>query len=328
MGKKNNAVCRLLKRPKYFADLINGTYFEGDQVLLPEQLEDVDRVYDESHMGRDGKVSDRERIRDVVKKVYRNKHYAIVAVENQDELNFIMPFRCMEYDVEDYRRQLVELKLKHKERGDLKTSAELLSGIKEDEKLHPVVTILFFHGKKKQWTTNRELHDMLDFTGNEYLRSMTANYKMNIITPEDLNEDNFRTNLREVIGMLKRRDSKKEMRKYITQNKERFKKVETEAYQAITVLVGDNAMENIKPEVVAVDGEECVNMCIAFEEMIEEEREEVLKKNIKSFITVFSQEGAEKEFIISKIVKIFSVTKTIAEYHYDSYVNKSDLAIV
>ena len=91
-------------------------------------------------------------------------------------------------------------------------------------------------------------------------------------------------------------------------------------------------MENIKPEVVAVDGEECVNMCIAFEEMIEEGRqegrEETLTNSIKAFIETFTEDGADKDYIIKKVMKIFVVAKESAENYYESCQNSMDMVMV
>lgn len=86
----------------------------------------------------------------------------VIAVENQDKMNFAMPLRCMEYDVVDYVRQLRRLRRRHREKGDLKPGEEYLSGIKAEDRLVPVFTILFYHGKGR-WNVNREFHDMLDF---------------------------------------------------------------------------------------------------------------------------------------------------------------------
>lgn len=42
---------------------------------------------------------------------------------------------------------------------------------------------------------------------NKYL-PYVANYKVNLVTLDDLEEDNFHTGLRELIGILKRREDK------------------------------------------------------------------------------------------------------------------------
>ena len=59
-------------------------------------------------------------------------------------MNYTMPLRCMEYDVIEYKRQLKEL---GRNRIEKLTGSEFLSGMAKDEKLNPVTTIVFYHGK-------------------------------------------------------------------------------------------------------------------------------------------------------------------------------------
>lgn len=42
MGKSNIAVKQWLRNKKRFADLFNGTIFQGEQIVLPEELEEID----------------------------------------------------------------------------------------------------------------------------------------------------------------------------------------------------------------------------------------------------------------------------------------------
>lgn len=46
MGKADAAVKIWLNDNERFADLFNGTMFQGEQVILPDELEDLDRETD------------------------------------------------------------------------------------------------------------------------------------------------------------------------------------------------------------------------------------------------------------------------------------------
>lgn len=60
--------------------------------------------------------------------------------------------------------------------------AEFLSGIKKNDKLYPVTTIVFYHGNE-QYDGCTNLHDMLDFKEkNEIFRQYTSNYHINLVT--------------------------------------------------------------------------------------------------------------------------------------------------
>ena len=66
MGKSNIAVKTWLKNKKRFADLYNGVVFRGEQVILPEELEEVDS--ESSIIMRDSLQKEKgiQRYRDIV----------------------------------------------------------------------------------------------------------------------------------------------------------------------------------------------------------------------------------------------------------------------
>ena len=228
MGKKNNALCAFLAKPEIFADFMNGNLYGGKWVYSPEDFVPLETGYYER--GKD-------RRRDVAMLLCHNRQYAILAVENQDEINPIMPLRCMEYDVTEYLKQVRRLKREHREKKDLQPGVEYLSGVSLTDRLKPVVTVVFYHGKG-EWETCRELHDMLEFRGNEEIRPYVANYRMNLVTMRELKEETFRTSLRELVGVMKRSEDMGELRAYIKENRERFDRMDDGAYEAIGALTG------------------------------------------------------------------------------------------
>ena len=119
----------------------------------------------------------------------------------------------------------------------LRPGAEYLSGVSLTDRLKPVVTVVFYHGKG-EWETCRELHDMLEFKGNEEIRPYVANYRMNLVIMQELKEETFRTSLRELVGVMKRSEDTGELRAYIKENKERFDRMDDGAYEAIGALTG------------------------------------------------------------------------------------------
>ena len=131
----------------------------------------------------------------------------------QDDLQ-----RCMEYDVLEYRKQLKKLRVKYrqmrKEIKDNLSSAEFLSGIRKYDRRIPVVTVVFYHGAE-EYDGCRTMHDMLNFEKkSEIFRRYIPDYHMNLVTLNDLREEDFHTGLREFIGFLKRSQNKEELQKY------------------------------------------------------------------------------------------------------------------
>ena len=215
---------------------------------------------------RTGKRRRKRKSRDVIKRYVKKEQYAILAIENQDELNYVMPLRNMEYDVADYVKQYRRLQKRHYKMKDLKPSAEYLSGFKESDKLKPVVTIVFYHGKG-EWNACQELHDMLDFSKeNEKLKKYTPNYKINVIAVQELDEKHFQTGLRELIGMLKRRDDKEQMAAYCQENTERFSNMDDDTYDTISTMIGHKKLLEYKEENRREDGG--VDMCKALDDMM------------------------------------------------------------
>ena len=162
-----------------------------------------------------------------------------------------------------------------KERRTLKGSAQFLSGLTPEEKLDPVVTLVFYHGKKK-WEASRDLHGMLNFEGeNEMFRKYTANYRMNLYTLEDLKEEHFTTGLRDVIAMMKRSEDKEAMKAYCRENENRFQEMEEETYDVISVMINHKKMDEYKEKNRTEGGK--VNMCRAFDEMMADSKRDGIR---------------------------------------------------
>ena len=276
MGKRNRALKHYFRQPRVAAEFYDVAVFDGEREISPEELEDVSDFYGETLWERNGQKAETERERDVVKLLHRGGLLIIAAVENQDVLNYVMPLRCLEYDLLDYRRQLRMLREKHKKAKDLRGSAEFLSGIKEGEKLTPVITILFYHGPGK-WTASKQLHDLLDMEGiDEKLKGYVANYKMHVVCLCDLEEEKFETGLRELIATMKRRNSKKEMESYCRAHAERFQDMDEETYDAICMMTGWKELIISKDKHRNPEGG-IIDMCKAVDDWAREEKEKGIR---------------------------------------------------
>ncbi|MBR2950172.1 MAG: Rpn family recombination-promoting nuclease/putative transposase [Lachnospiraceae bacterium] len=225
-------------------------------------------------------------------------------MENQDELNYIMPFRCMEYDVEDYAKQIRRIKKRHERDGDLKDSAEFLSGIKKEDKLNPVVTVIFYHGEGT-WNTCKSLHDMLNFKKeNVIMRRYTPNYESLIISLQEMDENKYETGLRELIGVMKRSSDKQRMQEYLEENQQRFQKLDDDTYDVISVMTNHKKLEYFKEQNRTKEGG--VNMCKAFQEMEDEARERGYQDGIQRGIQDGMQQGMQQGTLLGeeKIIKL------------------------
>lgn len=314
MGKKNRVICGCLEKPEKFADFINGSLYEGRQVLLTHEVKNSPTVYTKE-----------ERTRDILRMVYNGENYVLIGLENQDSVHYAMPVRCMEYDALEYKRQLKELGEKNERRRKEKKTAmsgsEFLSGMKKEDRLIPVVTIVFYHGEE-EYDGCRSLHDMLNWKKeNEIFKQFIADYKINLVTLQDLNEENFRTGIRELVGFLKRRESKDELRRYCEENESRMQDMDEDTFDTISVMINQPDFMEQK-RYYRQEGEN-INMCKAMkdwgEELRQEGMEQGIEQGIEAFVLDYLEEGFTRERIIEKLRKRFGLDERKAEDYFSKY---------
>ena len=157
-------------KPDKFADFVNGSLYQGREVIKPEQIE----------------------------KSHACKVYGI---------------RCPGIQKAAKELQAKYRKMEKKSGNGLK-GAEYLSGMKKEDRLEPVITIVFYHGTE-EYDGCRTLHNMLSLgRENEIFRQYISNYHINLIALKELDEENFQTGVRELVGILKRHKSKEALQKY------------------------------------------------------------------------------------------------------------------
>ena len=83
----------------------------------------------------------------------------------------------------------------------------------------------------------------------------------------------FRTNLCELIGLMKRRSSKTEIQEYCRKHADRISRMDVATYDMICVMLNLKELQD-KKEKYLENGKECIDMCKAMEEWAEELREE------------------------------------------------------
>ena len=298
LGEKNNAMCSYLSVPEIFADFLNGTIFDGKKEVRAESLREHDSVLYNKEKSKDGQIAGtKSRSRDVVKYLFKQNQYLIIGVENQNELHNAMPFRCLEYDVMEYAQQIKQIVRTNKENKKLKNSRDFLSGMEASDKLIPVVTLVFFHGNEP-YLGCKSLHEMLEWNHeNHAYKKYIADYKMNLILLNELDETTFETGLRDLIGMMKHSSSKKSLQEYVEANKGRISNLDELTYDTIGVMIRHKELQHYKETCKNEEGG--IDMCQAILDMIEEGKEqgielgkaEGVELGIQSIITNMLQKG-------------------------------------
>lgn len=182
----------------------------------------------------------------------------------------------MIYDGLAYIQQMKEIWEGHGKNKKL-TEDEFLSRFLKDDKVKPVVTLVFYYGEK-EWDGSRSLYEMMDFGGEEEeqknLKAFIPNYPINLVDVGRLGRlDGFQTDLQVVFGMIKYKGSryKKEIQSYVNEHREYFGCLSWDDFLAIREMMNLNKkMEKILEK----ENKEVVDMCGSLDALCEDYREE------------------------------------------------------
>uniref|UniRef100_UPI003FEF871B Rpn family recombination-promoting nuclease/putative transposase n=1 Tax=Eshraghiella crossota TaxID=45851 RepID=UPI003FEF871B len=203
----------------------------------------------------------------------------LFAIEHQSVEDYTMPLRIMEYDVREYLRQVKNNK-----------------GIQVQIK--PIITIVMYW-KADKWNQPVSVKDMFDKNTVRWLEDnglggYIQDYRMHLFEPGAVKEEDlekFKTELKDVIAYVKYSKSTEALKEY----NEKYKPDLTKS--TVTLI---NELTNSK--YVFIEGKERLDMCEAFEGLIEEGRAkgrtegraegraegkaEELKEKYKSWVTL------------------------------------------
>ena len=311
MGKNNTIIRQWLSDEGRMASLVNGCLFSGKQIFKKEHLRKEDSVQGVILKIEDGKETSIERYRDIMMTSDDGTRIVILACENQDEIHYGMPVRGMLYDAVSYAEQIRELQKIYREEKNLKTSAEFLSGLKKEDRLCPIITIIFYYGEEK-WDGKKDLHGLLGLDREEYqmLKEYVPNYRLNLINPTEIEDlSQFEESLQMVFGMLRYRKDLSALKAYIEQNRNYFSKVDEETYRVAKMMLGaDSYWKDIRNE---EDGE--MNMCKALEDLRQEGIDIGVEQGVECFIEAFQEIGKSYEETMKKLQEKFNLTEEVAE---------------
>ena len=261
--------------PDIFADAINAILYDGKSVVTPERMRTID-IETQHVEERDGDIRADARFRDLAKIVeVDDAIYCLFAIEHQSVEDYTMPLRIMEYDVREYLRQVKSNK-----------------GVQV--RIKPIITIVMYW-KADKWNQPVSVKDMFDKDTVKWLEynglgGYIQDYRMHLFEPGTVKEEDlekFKTELKDVIAYVKYSKSTEALKDY----NEKYKPDLTKS--TVTLI---NELTNSK--YVFIEGKERLDMCEAFEGLIEEGRAkgkaegraegkaEELKEKYKSWVTL------------------------------------------
>ena len=240
MGKADIKINRWLSDNERFAGFVNGALFGGKTVISKEELEDEKTEKKWVVKDKNGAEKAIQRYRDIEKKVRDGTKIVILACENQNKVHYGMVIRNMLYDSLNYAEQIHTKKKEYKEKKKWGDHDEFLSGLKKEDLLNPVITIVFYYGEK-EWDGQTTLHGLTGLNAEEYQRfkKYVPNYHINVITPRDFEEFSCpNRDLQMILGMLKYRKNIEELKKYFAEHADYFADMDEESYDAAAVMLG------------------------------------------------------------------------------------------
>lgn len=274
-----------------YADIINGLGCNGEQIIQADDLQEADN--------KSGKRS-----RDALRKAALGMNFIIVGIENQDNVDYRMPFRNMAYDVSIYEKQLAEIHQKVRKHPKGISSGEYLYGFRKDSKLHPVITFVLYSGKDP-WDGAQSLHELLDFTDvPKSLQKLTPDYKINVIEIRKFDHSEiFKTDVRQVFDFIRLSEDKEALLKLV-EDDGYYKNMDTDAFNVIAAYTNSGELLHIMNQDKNKKGAK-IDMCGAIKEMIEDGRADGrIEERSKIILRFLSNGGTEAEAI-----KMLSVTK-------------------
>lgn len=275
MGKMNHVINRYLDDERRFADLFNGIWFRGEGIISPENLQDCSERYIAEAKGHDAngrRAKGLERFRDIKKRLSDGKTLRLLTIENQNLVDYAMPFRCMEYDTLEYQKQLDNIRKINKEEGHFSSPAERLCGVRKTDRLTPVYTICLYHGEEK-WDGPRTLKDMMAFGGEEdKFLPYFSDYPMQLYCANELEDFSvFHTELRVFLAALRYRKDRESLEKFVHKNGA-YSHLDDDTAEAVSIIMNKSVdWRNEKHRFKNDKGE--YDMGNAWQEWLAEEKE-------------------------------------------------------
>lgn len=295
--KNDTAEKRFLSDNVRYADIINGFVFNGKQIVSAKDLSE-----------RDTQAAGKSLYRDLCRKTAFGMNFAIVAIENQEEVHYLMPLRVMSYDAEEYKKQAAVIRKEVQKRSDV-NSAEFLSGFTKENKLIPCVTIVIYYGD--MWDGSMNLHGLLNFSGiPEEFQALVGDYHINILPVCALeNTDMFQSDVKQVFDFIRFAKDKKKLKELVEKDPI-YMNLDEDAYDMIALF----SNEYVGKKKYNQGGK--TNMCQAMQEMLADERKE---GGIRMLVLDNLEEHVSRQKILQKLQKYFQLDEAEAESYFQKY---------
>ena len=133
------------------------------EIICPGELLETSEKYDQS-LAEVPKTKKRsktvERIRDLKKMLMNQACLRILALEEQNYIDYGSGVHCPQYDLLGYGKQMAAIRDRNEQEQTEMTISEKLCGLRKTDRLIPVYTIWFYYGTEP-YDGPRSLSDMM-----------------------------------------------------------------------------------------------------------------------------------------------------------------------
>lgn len=338
MGKQDKIMTRYLSDPEHFADFINGTLFQGRQILDAKTIIPVPQRKVEKSVSLKGEPMFLDGTRDAVMKQDLRGIYSVFAVEAQTGVHYAMPVKSLGYDVTDYISQVRMFTKDNRGNKAYTTSAEFISGMRAGDKLTPVFTVVLYYGENK-WDGPLTLREMFEIPPElKPFEQFLPEYRVMLVQPEMVDSENFRGDWKTIFGTLKCSENGEKMEKYIKSHFREYGEMEEDSEELLMSMLHEpERYQRIKKQIEdSQEGNEKEGsvMCKAFDEMqekywnigheegraegIEKGRAEE-RKGLVALLAAMTKDGRESELsrlgeepgFLEEMLKMYHLEETI-----------------
>lgn len=265
MGKIDIVTRNYMSDNARFADAFNHLLYNGEYVLKPDSLSELDPaeyslLFDEQFKNTTQKY--RDILKQCIFKQDAHYTYVLMGIENQSGIHYALPVKNLLYDALNYERQWSDISKKHRKSHDL-SDDEFISGFSRTDRLKPVITLTIYWGSKK-WDGPRSIHQMLNIP-DARMKNFINDYQVHLLVPGEIeNFSKFRTEFGQAVHFMAVSNSSDKI-KTLLQTPD-FEAISNETVNLINVCTNENFKLNKKGD--------ATNMCRGMDIIRAESRNE------------------------------------------------------
>ena len=298
--------------PERFADLMNGAYFKGEEILLAQDIcpDDSVKLYEEIR-------SVHKRMHDVIiKKTKDGSMYMLYLLQNQVSVDYNMLIRVLMEEYLVYQKQVIEIRKRNKLKfGAVLAAEEFLYGFRRKDIIFPVyVLLLYWDAGMQSEEGNVQDVTVVPLSDGQLeiqLKRAIPNYYIHVYNLNLLRDSGlFKTSLRTVFGVYAYRQSGKAMINYMEAHKNEIQSLDEESRFLLATMLDDKRMLNKLYE-KKEEGKE-ITVCEAIDELIQEGNRQGIRRGrleglnrgrAEAILVVLEETGAISDQLKEKIVK-------------------------